>query len=111
MRLVVRGLAVTHHGHNIWKRHAGTVVLVGIEENTQTLELVRGSKHGALGTALLGEPEGETITMQVTAAMDLELELNLEACELHISKLQGLPQSHLPIGRGQRYTGEDPSLL
>lgn len=77
MRLVVGGLAIAHHGHNVGEGNTGTVVLVGIEEDTKTLELVCGSKDRAVCGALLGEPESETITVQRTTAVDLEFQFDL----------------------------------
>lgn len=82
MCLVVRGLAVTHHGHDIGKRHAWAIVLIGVEEDTKALELVGRPKHRAHSTALLGEPQSETIAVQVAIPMDLELKLDLDECKL-----------------------------
>ena len=77
MRLVICGLPITHHSHDVGERHAGAVVLISVEEDTETLESVRRTEDGALRRALLGEPERKAITMQVPGAMDLELELDL----------------------------------
>ena len=41
MRLVVASLSVAHHSHHVRERGAGTVVLVGVEEDTETLEVIR----------------------------------------------------------------------
>lgn len=77
MCLVVARLAITHHGHDKWKRGAGTVVLVSIEEDTKALKVIRRTKNRALCGALLGEPQGESIAVQVTLSMDFEFEFNL----------------------------------
>lgn len=77
MRLVVRRLPVTHHGHDVGKRRAGAVILVGIEEDTQALKFVCGTKDRALCGTLLGEPEGEAIAVQVALAVDCEFEFDL----------------------------------
>lgn len=77
MRLIVRGLAVAHHGHDIWERSPRTVVLVRVEEDSQALEFVRRTKDRARGCALLGEPQGKAISVQVAGAMDLEFNLDL----------------------------------
>ena len=63
MGLVVGGLSVAHHGHDVRERGAGAVVLVCVEEDTQTLEVVSRSEDGALRRALLGQPHGEPIAV------------------------------------------------
>lgn len=77
MRLIVGGLPVAHHSHNVGKRDTRSVILVGIDEDAQTLELVCRSEDRALCGALLGEPEGEAIAVQVALAVDFEFELDL----------------------------------
>lgn len=81
MSLVVGSLAVAHHGHDVGERSAGTVVLVRIEEDTQTLEVVRRTEDRTLSGALLGEPHGETIAVQVAGPFDLEFNLDLHISE------------------------------
>lgn len=82
VRLVIGSRSVTHHGHNVGERHAGAVVLVGIYEDTQTLESISRTEDRALGGALLGEPHGETIAVQVALAVNGELQLNLKSVSL-----------------------------
>lgn len=77
MRLVIARLAITHHSHDKRKRGTGTVVLVRVEEDTETLEVIRRTKYRALHCALLGEPQGESIAVQVTVSVDFEFEFNL----------------------------------
>lgn len=77
MSLVVGRLPITHHSHNVGESDAGTVVFVGIEEDTKTLETIRRSKDRALSCALLGEPQREAISMEISGAMYLKLDLNL----------------------------------
>ena len=77
MCLIVRRLAITHHGHDIGKRSTGTVVFVSVEENTKTLEVICRAKNRTLCSTLLGEPQGESITVQVTVPMEFEFEFNL----------------------------------
>lgn len=77
MRLVIGGLPIAHHRHDVRERHTGAVVLIGVEEDTETLESVCRTEDRALCGTLLGEPEGKSITMQVAGAVDLKLELNL----------------------------------
>lgn len=93
MRLVVRGLSVAHHGHDIRERDTRTVVLVGIEENTETLELVCRSEDGTLRGALLGEPESEAIAVQVALAVELKLQFDLRQCEFDV--VPAMPSSGL----------------
>jgi hypothetical protein len=80
VRLVVSGLAITHHGHDVGERYAGPIVLISVEKDTETLEFVRRTEDRALRRALLGEPQRKAITMQVPGAMDLEFELDLDIC-------------------------------
>lgn len=82
MCLIVGGLPVAHHGHNVGERNAGAVVLVGVNEDTQALELVCRPEDRPLCGALLGEPEGEAIAMQGALAVDLELKFNLYSVSL-----------------------------
>jgi len=77
MRLVIACLAITHHSHDKWKRGTGTVVLVRVEEDTKTLEVIGRAKDRTLLCALLGEPQGESIAMQITLSVDFEFEFNL----------------------------------
>lgn len=56
MRLVVSRLPIAHHGHNKRKLGTRTVILVGIEEDSKSLKVIRRAKHGSLRSALLGEP-------------------------------------------------------
>lgn len=77
MRLIVRGLPVAHHCHNVGERGARAVVLVGVDEDSQTLESVCRAEDRALRGALLGEPESEAIAVQVALAVDFKFELDL----------------------------------
>lgn len=63
MCLVVAGLSVAHHGHDVRERGSGAVVLVRVEEDTQSLEVVSRSEDGTLRRALLGQPHSEPITV------------------------------------------------
>lgn len=72
--LIIGGLSVAAHGHNVGEHGAGAVVLVRVEEDTEALKLVRVAKDVAWLSALLGEPHGEAITIEITLAMNLELE-------------------------------------
>lgn len=77
MSLVVRGLPIAHHGHNVRERRARSVILVRVEENTESLEVIRRSKDRTRLRALFGEPHGEPITVEVSFAVDFEFEFNL----------------------------------
>lgn len=77
MRLVIVRLSITHHSHDKRKRGTGAVVLVRVEEYTETLEVICRAKDRALHCALLSEPQGESIAVQVTVSMDFEFEFNL----------------------------------
>lgn len=91
--LVVARLTITEHSHDIGKDGAGSVVLVRVEEDTQTFKLVLGAKDGTLLSSGLGHPHGETITEQISLAVDVELDLDFPVCCC------------------ERHTGVDPSGL
>ncbi len=77
--LVVWRVSITVHSHDVGEYGAGTVVLVGIEEEAETLELVCMAEDVSWLRALLGEPHGEAVTVEVALAVDLELEYDLLA--------------------------------
>jgi hypothetical protein len=77
--LVVWCVSITVHSHDVGEYGAGTVVLVGIEEEAETLELVRMAEDVSWLCALLCEPHGEAVTVKVALAVDLELEYDLLA--------------------------------
>ena len=74
--LVVLGLAVADHGHDVGEDDAGTVVLVGVEEDAQALELVPHAEYRSFLHAGLCNPESHAITKESAGAMDLEFELD-----------------------------------
>ena len=75
--LVVWRVSITVHGHDVWEHGTGAVVLVGIEEETEALELVGMAEDVSWLRALLGEPHGKAITIEVSLSVDLELECDL----------------------------------
>jgi hypothetical protein len=77
--LIIRSRAVAVHGQDVREDSAWAVVLVCVEEETQSLELVGVAKDIARLTALLREPHGEAIAVEVALAGNLELEFNLLA--------------------------------
>lgn len=52
--VIVHGVPVSHHGHDIGKRVRRTAVLVRVNENAQTLKFVLRPKNGADGPMLFG---------------------------------------------------------
>lgn len=74
--LVVRSLAVANHSHDVGEHDARPVVLVRVEEDSQTLKEVNAAKHRAGLGALLGEPHGETVTIELVLAVNLEFHLD-----------------------------------
>lgn len=56
MGLVITRLPITHHSHDKRKRSTRAVILVGIEEDTKSLEIICRAEHWALRCSLLGEP-------------------------------------------------------
>jgi hypothetical protein len=83
--LVVFGLAVADHGHDVGKDHAGPVVLVGVEEDAEAFELVFHAEHGAFFRAGLCHPDRHAVAEEGARAMDLEFELDfpVRCCEGH----------------------------
>lgn len=79
--LVIRRLPIAAHSHDIGKDGAGPVVLVRIEEDAETLEVVCGTEDRSGGSALLGEPHGHAVAVEVALAVDLELDQNLVSRE------------------------------
>lgn len=77
VRLVVRGLSVAHHRHNVGKRDTWAVVLVRVDKDSQTLKSVCRSEDRALCGALLGEPERKAIAVQIALAVNFEFQLDL----------------------------------
>ena len=77
--LIIRGVAVAIHGHNVGEHGAWSVVLIRVEEETESLELVRVTKNVAWLRSLLGEPHREAVAIEVPLTMNLELEQNLLA--------------------------------
>ena len=96
--LVVRGPAVAHHGHDVGEDDAGPVVLVRVEEDAEALESVLVAENGSFPPALLGEPHGESIAVQLVLSVDLELDLDFPVgcCQGHL----GPKAAHLrrPVG-------------
>lgn len=84
MLMIIRGLTITHHGHDIGERDPRSVVLVSVKENPEAFKFVRRSKHGTWSSALFCEPHGEAISVQMTSSVNLEFELDLPNLISHI---------------------------
>lgn len=78
--LVVLLLPVADHNHDERKDNPWPVVLVCIEEDAQSLEIVSAAEYRPLLGAIFGEPHGEAVAVQLVLAMNLELDLNLPIC-------------------------------
>lgn len=78
--LVVCRVSVTNHGHDVGEDHARAVVLVGIEEETQTLKFVGVAKYRANIVAPFSHPHGEAVTVKLVLAVYLKLDLNFPVC-------------------------------
>lgn len=76
--LVVHLLAVADDCHDVGEDGSGAVVLVGIDEDAEALELVYGAKDRTGHCSLLGEPHGKAVSVQVTFAVELEFDFDLE---------------------------------
>lgn len=77
--LVIRCLSIAIHGHDVWEHRARAVVLVRIDEDAEALKLVGVAKYRPRLRALLGEPHGEAVAVEVALAMDLEFNRDLLA--------------------------------
>ena len=86
MALVIGSVAITKHSHNIREHNTRSVVLVRVEKDTQSLELVLVSKHRTLLCSIGGHPHGKTVTEEVALAIDVEFNLDF------------------PVGGGQGYS-------
>jgi hypothetical protein len=77
--LVVCRVSITVHSHDIGEHGAWAVVLVGVEEETETFKLVGVTKDISWLRALLGEPHGKAVAVEISLSMDLELKHDLLA--------------------------------
>ena len=77
--LVVGRVSISVHGHDVGEHGTRAVVLVCVEEEAEALKLVGVAEDVSWLRALLGEPHGEAIAVEVALAVDLELERNLRA--------------------------------
>lgn len=93
MGLVVDSLSVAKHSHDIRENNTRSVVLVCVEEDTQTLEHVLVAKDRTLLGSVGGHPHGKTVTEEVALAIDVELDLDL------------------PVGSSQGDSRIDPARL
>jgi hypothetical protein len=75
--LVIGSVSITLHSHDIGKHNTRSVVLVRVEEDTQTLEFILVAKHGTLLCSVGCHPHGEAITEEVALAIDVEFNLDL----------------------------------
>ena len=82
MLFVVRNGGIPHHGHHVGENNTRPLILVGIYEHAQTLELVCGAEDWASCTPLLGEPDGHAVTVEVALAMNLEFNFDLRLVQL-----------------------------
>lgn len=74
---VVGSLSIADHGHYVGEDGAGSVVFVGVEEDSEAFEFVDGAEDVALGGALFGEPHGESVTVEVALAVNFEFDFDL----------------------------------
>jgi hypothetical protein len=77
--LIIRRRSVAVHGHDVGEHGAWPIVLIRVEKQSETLELVGVSEYVARLRALLGEPHGEAIAIEVSLTRNFELEFNLLA--------------------------------
>lgn len=78
MVLVVRDRAIAQHAHHIGEHDSRARVFIGIDENTQPVEIISGPKHWSRRGAFFGEPYRHSITVESSRAMYLKGDLNLQ---------------------------------
>jgi len=93
MSLIIRRMSIPQHSHDIGKHHSRAIVLVRVEENTQTLKVILVAKHWTLLSAVGSHPHGEAIAEEVSLAIDVELDFDFPVCG------------------GERYARVDPAGL
>lgn len=76
---VVGRVSISVHGHDVGEHGTGAVVLVCVEEEAEALKLVCMTEDVSWLRALLGEPHGEAIAVEIALTVDLELECDLLA--------------------------------
>jgi hypothetical protein len=77
--LIIHGRPIAVHSHDVGEHGAWAVVLIRVEEETEPLELVCVAEDVARLRALLGEPHGKAVAIEVALATDLELKFDLLA--------------------------------
>ena len=77
MILIVAYGGVTHHGHDIREYDARSVVFIGVDEDAKAVEFVYGAEDGTGGGALLGEPDGHAVAVEVSRTVNFELNFDL----------------------------------
>lgn len=83
MVLVVRNRAIAQHAHHIRKHDSGARILIGIDKNTQPVEIISGPEHWSGRGAFLGEPYSHSITMESSRAMYLKGNFDLQVTISH----------------------------
>lgn len=77
IRLIVWCLSISNHGHDVWKYSSWSIVLVRIEEDAKTFELVYRAEYWSSLSSLACYPHCHSITMQIARAVDLERKFDL----------------------------------
>lgn len=84
MIFVVFDRGITHHGHDVWKHHPWSLVFVRIYEDSKTFKVVGRPEDRPGCCSLFSEPDGHSIAVEITLAVDLELDFNLHSNEPRI---------------------------
>jgi hypothetical protein len=63
IRLIIFGPPVSHHCHDIWEHDPGSIVLVCVEEDPQTLKLVFMTEDWAGHSPIFRDPHCKSIAM------------------------------------------------
>lgn len=78
--MIVLGISISKHGHDVREDDTGSVILISVEEDAESFELVHGTEYRTGGGAVLGDPEGKTVAVQVTVAMYAEFKFDFPVC-------------------------------
>lgn len=77
IRLIVSRIPVAQHCHNIWEYCPRSIVLVCVEEDAETLELIGRAENWAWDGTLFRQPHRKPIAEESALSSDFECEFDL----------------------------------
>lgn len=111
MIMVVTGLAVSQHGRDVGEHNSRTVVLIGVEEDSKTLEFVNRAENGTGKGALLRDPHGEAVAVEMVVAVDFEFPFDFPVCSGERETRPDPAGGALPVLRGEANVPTSPVLV